>query len=91
MSWADLFASASTRDGVRFVLDRALSALAARRNPFLHATVVAATPSARELCHLLDLYRVPVPQGDDQPVHGGDASVAAERVDQLEVRASSAS
>jgi hypothetical protein len=52
---------------------------------------VAATPSARELCHLLDLYRVPVPQGDDQPVHGGDASVAAERVDQLEVRASSAS
>ena len=91
MTWADLIASASTRNGgALFVLDRALTALAASRDPFLNATVVAATPSVHELCHLLDLYRVPVPSGDDTLAHGGDARVAVESVDRLEVRASSA-
>ena len=91
MTWADLIASASTRNGgAVFVLDRALTALAASRDPFLNATVVAATPSVHELCHLLDLYRVPAPRGNGTLAPGGDARVAVESVDQLEVRASSA-
>jgi hypothetical protein len=91
MTWADLIASAYTRNGgALFVLDRALIALAASRDPFLNATVVAATPGVHELCHLLDLYRVPVPRGDETLAHGDDARIAVERFDQLEVRASSA-
>jgi len=89
MTWADLFASASPFDGgAQFVLDGALSALAASRDPILKATVVAATPSARELCRLLDFYRVPVPGGLDPLAYGDDAIIAAARIDPLEDRTS---
>jgi hypothetical protein len=81
MTWADLFASATTRNsGVLFVLDRAGTALAANRDPFLHATVVAETPSVHDLCRLLDLYGVPVPLDTGPLAHGDDARVAVERV-----------
>jgi len=92
MTWADLFASASTRHGgALFLLDRALAALAVSRDPLLHATVVAETPGVHELCDLLDLYRVPVPQGADPLAPSDDARVAVESVDQLTIRAPSAS
>ena len=82
MTWAELFAAASKGNGGRlFVLDRAASALASSRDPLLHATVVAETPNVQDLCHLLDLYRVPVPQGADPLAHGDEARVAVDRVD----------
>jgi len=92
MTWADLFASASTRHGgVLLVLDRAVAALAVSRDPVLHAAVVAETPGVHELCHLLDFYSVPVPQRADPLAPGDDGRVAVENVDQLTVRAPSAS